>query len=188
MPKLKKWIWLVLAIAIATTVIAAQATLKSPPTPEPESIRVDLPSPSSNPESTVSTVSSPILSVSSQNLFTHLEALKGQRYTPAARTKARNYIVRELKKYGWQPQNQKFNGGINAIAIRPGTNPELGNILVSAHFDTVANSPGADDNATGVAVALEIARLLAKYPTERSLQLAFQLIQYTKRIKLILAD
>ena len=35
-------------------------------------------------------------------------------------------------------------------------------VLVGAHYDSVENCPGADDNATGVAAMLEISRALAK--------------------------
>jgi Zn-dependent M28 family amino/carboxypeptidase len=38
-----------------------------------------------------------------------------------------------------------------------------------AHYDTVAGSPGADDNASGVAVMLEVARLMACFTFERTL-------------------
>lgn len=37
-------------------------------------------------------------------------------------------------------------------------NPQRSPVLVGAHYDTVPGSPGADDNATGVAVLLELAR------------------------------
>jgi Zn-dependent M28 family amino/carboxypeptidase len=42
---------------------------------------------------------------------------------------------------------------------------------VLAHFDTVATSPGADDNASGIAVLLELATLLSTFRFERSIQL-----------------
>jgi len=41
--------------------------------------------------------------------------------------------------------------------------------IIDAHFDGVANSPGADDNASGVAGVLEISRILSQYEFERSL-------------------
>lgn len=47
-------------------------------------------------------------------------------------------------------------GGTNLIASRSA--PAAGDVLVVAHLDTVSTSPGADDNASGVAVALEFAR------------------------------
>jgi acetylornithine deacetylase/succinyl-diaminopimelate desuccinylase-like protein len=37
-------------------------------------------------------------------------------------------------------------------------------IIVAAHYDTVPHSPGADDNGTGIAVLLELARLFAPTP------------------------
>jgi Zn-dependent M28 family amino/carboxypeptidase len=49
--------------------------------------------------------------------------------------------------------------GVNLIARHPrsvGGPP----VVVGAHLDTVRHSPGADDNASGVAVVLELARLL----------------------------
>lgn len=46
-------------------------------------------------------------------------------------------------------------------------------VLVSAHLDAVPNSPGADDDATGVAALLEIARILKDEPMDRTLRLCF---------------
>jgi Zn-dependent M28 family amino/carboxypeptidase len=49
-------------------------------------------------------------------------------------------------------------------------------ILIGAHYDTVPGSPGADDNATGVAVLLEIARAIAIHPARSPVRLvAFDL-------------
>ncbi len=41
---------------------------------------------------------------------------------------------------------------------------ESGTVVIGAHYDTVPDSPGADDNATGVAALLELNRLFADYP------------------------
>lgn len=52
-------------------------------------------------------------------------------------------------------------------------------ILIGAHYDAVPGTPGADDNATGVAVLLELARMFAKNPTRHSLRLvAFDMEEY----------
>ncbi len=59
----------------------------------------------------------------------------------------------------------------NIIADFPGRDPEGGLLLLGAHHDTQANSVGADDNGTGVAGLLELARLLA--PMRRSAHLRF---------------
>lgn len=43
-------------------------------------------------------------------------------------------------------------------------------IIVGAHYDTVLDSPGADDNATGIACLLELIRLLHNYNNQRTLR------------------
>ncbi|MCE5195356.1 MAG: M28 family peptidase [Nitrospiraceae bacterium] len=49
-------------------------------------------------------------------------------------------------------------------------------IVIGAHYDTVIGTPGADDNASGVAGLLEIARLVSETPINRSVQfVAFSL-------------
>lgn len=48
----------------------------------------------------------------------------------------------------------------NVIGVLPGKDPKLPAVLVMSHYDSVPNSPGAADDATGVAAALEIARAL----------------------------
>ncbi|MFM7237503.1 MAG: M28 family peptidase [Cyanobium sp.] len=48
--------------------------------------------------------------------------------------------------------------GVNLILRLPGRQPRLTPLLVGAHYDGPPQSPGADDNATGVAVLLELAR------------------------------
>ena len=52
-------------------------------------------------------------------------------------------------------------------------------IVIGAHYDTVPGSPGADDNATGVAVLLELARDIASEPLKYPVQLvAFDMEEY----------
>jgi Zn-dependent M28 family amino/carboxypeptidase len=52
----------------------------------------------------------------------------------------------------------------NVLAEPPGFDPTEAHLLLGAHLDTVPQSPGAEDNASGVAVLLEIARLRASAP------------------------
>lgn len=109
----------------------------------------------------------------SQRLLADVKALSYERFTDPERQQARDYIVQQLKLAGWQPQLQTFEGGINIYAEKPGTRPDAGTILLGSHYDTVERSPGADDNATAVATVLETARILAKQPTTRTLQVVF---------------
>lgn len=48
----------------------------------------------------------------------------------------------------------------NVIGRRPGRDPDAPAIVVGAHYDTIGDVPGADDNASGVAVLLELVRTL----------------------------
>ena len=55
----------------------------------------------------------------------------------------------------------------NVVATPPDLDPTRPWRLVGAHLDTVAVAPGAEDNASGTAVLLELARLAAGRPTAR---------------------
>ncbi|MBE9075733.1 M28 family peptidase [Romeria aff. gracilis LEGE 07310] len=120
----------------------------------------------------------PVVKVDAERLMADVSAIAVPRQTADARAAARAYLVRQLIEAGWVPQLQPYeNGdtgdtGVNLIATRPGSRTGAGSILVGAHYDSVADSPGADDNASGVAAVLEIARLLANQPTPRTLQIA----------------
>jgi len=52
----------------------------------------------------------------------------------------------------------------NVIGTLPAANPHnQSKIIVSAHFDTVAISPGADDNGAGTSLLLEVANVLSQF-------------------------
>ncbi|WP_285890992.1 M20/M25/M40 family metallo-hydrolase [Mesobacillus maritimus] len=62
----------------------------------------------------------------------------------------------------------------NIIATRApqkGDNHEI--VHVSAHYDSVQFAPGASDNASGTAVALELARVLKSYPIDKEVRFVF---------------
>jgi Zn-dependent M28 family amino/carboxypeptidase len=111
------------------------------------------------------------LSVDQERLQTHLDQLAFERYQPVDRETARAYLIRTLSLEGYAVFGQGYSSGQNLIAERPGTDPAAGTILVGAHYDTVLGCPGADDNASAVAVVLELARLFAQHPTPRTLKL-----------------
>ena len=48
----------------------------------------------------------------------------------------------------------------NLVGVLPGKDRQLPAVLVMSHYDSVPNSPGAADDSTGVAAALEMARAL----------------------------
>jgi Peptidase family M28 len=111
--------------------------------------------------------------IDTDRIFSHIESLAYERFSEVNRDQARSYIIQTLKEYGFSAISIPFDGGVNIFAERAGTHPKAGAILVGAHYDTVPGAPGADDNATGVATVLEVARLLGSTSTPRTLQLAF---------------
>ena len=107
----------------------------------------------------------------------HLETIATERYDDLALARTRAYLIQQLETYGYEPVSQPFGSGdgagVNISAVRLGRQDPGHKILVGAHYDSVAGSPGADDNASGVVAALEIARLFANYPTDKTLQVVF---------------
>jgi hypothetical protein len=55
--------------------------------------------------------------------------------------------------------------GWNVVITKPGTVYNADQIIIGAHFDAVTGSPGADDNGSGVAAIMEIARILKDLET-----------------------
>ena len=73
--------------------------------------------------------------------------------------RASGYIKKELEACGYKPelQNYSINGQTfsNVTAFKQGKIAET--LVIGAHYDTYCN-PGADDNSSGVAVLLEVAK------------------------------
>jgi Peptidase family M28 len=169
---MKKLIWLFVLVLAALCVVGSKGFFEQRSQPVIDTIRVDNPTNSSS-SSTQQKLAAAVISpqVSRERLLTHLQKLNFQRYTDAERLRSRNYITSELKKYGFKLKQQSFPEGVNIIAERLGSDRNAGAILVGAHYDTVFKSPGADDNSTGVAVVLEIARIFGLESTPRTLKL-----------------
>lgn len=88
------------------------------------------------------------------------------------------YIKEHISPYG-KPYEQEYDvAGIpyRNLGIRFG--PEKGKrIVVGAHFDSIEGLPGADDNASGVAALMELARMLKDKPLKRSVELVFYTLE-----------
>jgi acetylornithine deacetylase/succinyl-diaminopimelate desuccinylase-like protein len=118
-----------------------------------------------------------------------LAATPRGRHHPAEMARAQSYVTEQLTAARWRVRPVPFTlrwvlgvsdaggrpsflrrlrlfprlSGTNLLADLPGS-PTGRRVLVVAHLDSVACSPGADDNASGVAALLETARLLATLP------------------------
>jgi len=99
------------------------------------------------------------------NLEAHLQYLSvrlGERciYRPENLKAAEDYVYQSFAHLGYQPRRQTFSyQRLEVSNIIAGDQDPGGYYILGAHFDTVAGTPGADDNASGVAVLLEVARL-----------------------------
>ena len=87
------------------------------------------------------------------------------RSTVAQRNAARSYLMGELSALGLEVSLDSYGSGASVVGRLPATTAGATSwVLIGAHFDTVPGSPGADDNATGVAAVLGAARDLAAQP------------------------
>ncbi len=92
--------------------------------------------------------------------------------------KAIDYLAATLRSYGYEPELQWFEPGpgqrtANVIARLRGTaDPDLV-YVISSHFDSVRDGPGADDNSSGTTALLEAARVLATRPQAATIEFAF---------------
>jgi len=82
--------------------------------------------------------------------------------------KTADYIEATFRSYKCNVKRQSFiyenNTYYNIEAEVRGASDKDKIIVIGAHYDTVIGTPGADDNASGVAGLLELARLTAEKP------------------------
>lgn len=93
---------------------------------------------------------------------------------PTGLEAAATYIESAFKQIGYEvrPQAYTHDGRTfrNLEAVLPGRGRSAEVVLLGAHYDTVPGSPGADDNATGVAAILELARMFKEEAFERTIR------------------
>jgi len=86
-----------------------------------------------------------------------------------ALNEAAHYIQGQFRLIGLATTEERYqvDGKVvrNLIASVPGSARPQEFIVIGAHYDSVWGSPGANDNATGVAALLEIARRIAAGPS-----------------------
>jgi hypothetical protein len=91
--------------------------------------------------------------------------------------RAADHIEGELRGAGLAVTEQPYTaqGKVvrNIEAELPGNGAAAGIVVVGAHYDSVFGSPGANDNASGTAALLELARFLAGRPLPRTVRLVF---------------
>lgn len=116
-----------------------------------------------------------------QQLAADVQVLAGEigprnRWSPAAYARAADHIEGRFRAAGLVPARQATPpsrpdatpGNIWA-EVRGSREPER-IVVVGAHYDSYADSPGADDNASGVAAVLALAERLAGSKPERTIR------------------
>jgi Zn-dependent M28 family amino/carboxypeptidase len=124
--------------------------------------------------------------VSVENLKRHVENIHFDRspYEGYPRLEqAAQYIKEEFGKVGLDVKEDSFQWEgkthKNIVAEKRGTASPERVFILGAHYDTVPGSPGADDNASGVAALLEIARTIQSVSLGGTVRLiAFSLEEY----------
>lgn len=120
----------------------------------------------------------------SDRLSQHLEQIVRERnpfFSSQGHFYVREYLRQELDNWGKVESHFfPFQGKVyeNLILDLP-NNSQKPPILIGAHYDTVPGSPGADGNATGLAVLLELARFFGQNQANYPIRLiAFDLEEY----------
>ncbi|MGH2740016.1 MAG: M28 family peptidase [Actinomycetota bacterium] len=107
-------------------------------------------------------------SFSAVKAMEHLEELAGRIGPRAAVSdgylRGTRYVEGVLHELGYKTRRDPFEiPGVgeswNTVARAPGARG--GRLLIGAHLDTVEGAPGGNDNASGVATVLELARIFA---------------------------
>jgi hypothetical protein len=103
-------------------------------------------------------------------LRAHVSAIASSEHntaTPAALERAARYIENVLQAEGYAIHRQEYRAGgqmvrnieVSVANVAPKTRPAR-IFIVGAHYDSAQGAPGANDNGSGTAAVLELARLL----------------------------
>jgi Zn-dependent M28 family amino/carboxypeptidase len=113
-----------------------------------------------------------ITSAGLKNRLVHIVGERNPQTAPKHLAAVEAYIEKEFAGFGLRVESDPFfyrgRSYRNIIARTAAKRAPL--VILGAHYDAVQGSPGADDNASGVAVLLEAARVLA------SMKLNFELL------------
>lgn len=126
----------------------------------------------------VMAISSEPPAVDARSLERHVRILSEQFHPRSAADPKRldaaaSYVRAQLASSGAQISEQTYDADdIEARNIIARFGPADGErVVIGAHYDSHFNTPGADDNASGVAGLIELARLLAKVELKRPVEL-----------------
>ncbi|MFO0861452.1 MAG: M20/M25/M40 family metallo-hydrolase [Phycisphaerales bacterium] len=97
-------------------------------------------------------------------------------YHPKQLAQAAMDLKEQLASLGFEVNEHSFptKGSLtpNLEVTIPGTTRPAEIVVVGAHYDTTQRSPGSDDNASGCAAIVALARMLKESPQPRTIRLA----------------
>ena len=114
-------------------------------------------------------------------LVAHLRALTFERHpfsSPSGLRRAQDYLAAQFHRAGlkvafhaFRAFGRTYKNVIGSLAPSRGAGQRAAPpLIIAAHYDTVEGSPGADDNASGLVVLLEVARALSQMTLSREVR------------------
>jgi hypothetical protein len=158
------------ATLLATMPASAQALAATPPV-EPTAGPAQTATPS-----VVPTAPAVFSGVAAQRDIVALAKIGVRRSGGLNEHRAADYIASRLRAMGYEPEVRTFklpNGKTSRNVVARASGESTRVIVLGAHMDTKSPSPGANDNASGCAALLEIARNVADRPTYAAVEFVF---------------
>ena len=115
-----------------------------------------------------------------ENLKAHVIAVASEEHNvlhPQALERSSRYIEETLAGFGYAVARQEFEtAGVkvrNLEAARTGSGEGRRLVVVGAHYDSAQGAAGADDNGSGVAALIELARALREFEPREGMEIRF---------------
>ena len=111
-----------------------------------------------------------------KRIVTHISSDIGSRsfYQINELEKTARFIESEFERCGYEVFDQRFqfkgNDYRNIVVEVKGKKYPEKVLIIGAHYDTVAGTPGADDNSSGIAGLIELARLFKNKPLDKTVR------------------
>ena len=178
-------VWMVLLLATGLTAVLADVgagpsvvrsdamTAQATQTPEPTS---EPATPSVEPTSPAPLAPARFDGVAALKHVAALARIGVRRSGTTNEREGADYIVARLRSMGYEPQVRTFklpNGRTSRNVVARASGESTRVIVLGAHMDSKSPSPGANDNASGCAALIEIARKVTGRPLYASVEFVF---------------
>ncbi|MCK5882852.1 MAG: M28 family peptidase [Bacteriovoracaceae bacterium] len=111
------------------------------------------------------------------SIIEHLSSYKSRYIGAQGNRDSVEWVLNRFKSYGLELKKECYSVGwfgkkaCNAIGIKKATDPKAKTIVVMAHLDSVGKAyAGAEDNGSGIAAVIELARIMKDIPTKMNIE------------------